>query len=227
MARAGADGTSGWETAAHGISVLSLGAANAGLEPSGPPFPIPRFPLSSGDPQHVHTKLTIRRGVPADAALLAAFAARTFAETFGPQNRASDINAHLAAAYGERQQAGELSDPNCVTLMVEDEAGLAGFAQVRTHRPPPCVADEGAIELLRFYVDHPWQGKGVAQRLMAAVHQAARAMEGRTLWLSVWEQNPRAIAFYAKCGYRDVGTADFFVGPDRQTDRIMIADVTA
>ena len=171
--------------------------------------------------------LAIRRGVPADAAQLATFAARTFAETFGAQNRAADMDAHLASEYGERQQARELSDPSYVTLLVEAASGLAGFAQLRRHQPPPCAPGQAPIELLRFYVDRPWQGKGIAPRLMVAVHEAARAMGGRTLWLGVWEKNPRAIAFYAKCGYRDVGAADFFVGPDRQTDRIMVTAVDA
>ena len=34
---------------------------------------------------------------------------------------------------------------------------------------------------------------------------------------------PRAIAFYTKCGFADAGSVDFWVGPDRQTDRLMAA----
>ena len=37
----------------------------------------------------------------------------------------------------------------------------------------------------------------------------------------VWERNARALAFYAKSGFVDVGTADFYVGTDRQTDRVL------
>ena len=43
----------------------------------------------------------------------------------------------------------------------------------------------------------------------------------QALWLSVWELNPRAQAFYRKMGFADVGSTVFFVGPDRQTDRVM------
>ncbi len=175
--------------------------------------------------QGLHSTLSIRRGTPTDAAALAAFAARTFTEAFGADNRASDMKAHLATAYGEKQQAEELSDPSVVTLLIEDSGRLMAFAQVRQHQPPPCVTGEAPIELYRFYVDSAWHGRGVAQRLMASVRETARDSGGRTLWLSVWERNPRAIAFYAKCGYRDVGTADFFVGPDRQTDRILVMNV--
>ena len=53
----------------------------------------------------------------------------------------------------------------------------------------------------------------------------ARAMGGRTLWLAVWQRNPRAIAFYRKYGFRDVGTHFFVVGSDHQTDRVMFREL--
>jgi ribosomal protein S18 acetylase RimI-like enzyme len=169
--------------------------------------------------------LPLRRGQAADAEALARFAARTFAETFGPDNRPEDIAAHLANSYGSAQQGRELADPDYITLLVEGSDGIAGYAQLRRGNPPPCVATGAPVELYRFYVDRGWQGTGLAQRLMEAVQAAAAAWGGRSIWLSVWERNPRAIAFYVKSGYRDVGTADFYVGPDRQTDRVLVTGI--
>ena len=60
---------------------------------------------------------------------------------------------------------------------------------------------------------------------MAAVMEAAQTAGARHLWLGVWEHNPRAIRFYAKCGFVDVGSHDFVLGADRQTDRVMLAPV--
>ena len=123
------------------------------------------------------------------------------------------------------QQTRELSDPSCLTLLIESDDGqMAGYAQVSRHPPPPCVTGPVPVELARFYVDRPWQGRGVAQRLMAAVADAAAELGGQTVWLGVWEQNPRAIAFYVKCGFSDAGTTNFFVGRDRQTDRVLVVD---
>lgn len=167
------------------------------------------------------TSFRIRRGTVSDAAALAAFAARTFIETFGADNDPSDLAAHNAEQYGVPQQTAELADPTWVTLLAEQDGAIAGFAQLRTKKPPPCVTGDAPVEIHRFYVDRPHHGTGLAQQLMAAARATAVEMGGRTLWLGVWERNPRAIAYYAKSGLRDVGSADFFVGPDRQTDRIM------
>jgi ribosomal protein S18 acetylase RimI-like enzyme len=169
--------------------------------------------------------VSIRRGAAADASLLAAFAARTFAETFAATNTPEDMQAHLARAYGVPQQTAELTDPDTVTLLAERDGGLVAYAQLRRGPAPACVDAQGAIELHRFYVDRPAHGSGVARLLITAVQAAAAAAGARHLWLGVWEHNPRAIRFYEKNGFVDVGSQDFVLGADRQTDRVMVAPV--
>jgi ribosomal protein S18 acetylase RimI-like enzyme len=169
--------------------------------------------------------LMIHPARESDAAALAEFAARTFAETFGPDNRPDDMAMFLASTFTVEHQAREIADPAWVTLLVEIEGTLAGYAQVRRSQPPQFVTGPSPIELYRFYVDTAWQGRGVAQRLMAEVRATAAELGGRTLWLGVWEHNPRAQAFYAKCGFRDVGSHEFVLGTDTQTDRIFVASL--
>jgi ribosomal protein S18 acetylase RimI-like enzyme len=165
--------------------------------------------------------ITIRPGTPADAVALAEFAAQSFRNAFERDNRPEDLALHLARSYGPRQQGIELADPEITTLLAQDADRLAGYAQLRPGAPPPCVAAGGSLELWRFYVGEPWHGRGVAQALMARVVAAARARSARTLWLGVWERNPRAQAFYRKVGFERVGGQTFMVGNDAQTDHVM------
>jgi diamine N-acetyltransferase len=165
--------------------------------------------------------LAIRRATPLDAARVAEFAHRTFVEQFAIDNTPDNMKAHLAASFSPRLQEAELRDRSMVTLLGEIEDTLVAFAQIRRAQAPACVTGPDPIELFRFYVDRPWHGKGLAVRMMQAVDHTARTMEARTLWLGVWEHNPRAIAFYMKCGFTDVGSQPFLLGADRQTDRVM------
>ena len=157
----------------------------------------------------------IRRGDAHDASALAQFGARSFEEAFGADNRPEDIAAYLTQTYGASQQGRELEDPDIVTLIVEDKGAMIGFAQIRRG------ADPDAVEIARFYVDSAWHGRGIAQALMDAVDDAAAKLEAGRIWLGVWERNLRAIAFYAKCGFEDIGSHPFLVGSDLQTDRVM------
>ncbi len=168
--------------------------------------------------------LSLRAASPDDAEALASFAAAAFEHTYGAQNDPDDTLAYLTEAFGPRQQHNELADPDLLTCLAEGADGqLVAYAQIRRGRPPPpCISETMPIELKRFYVSHEWQGRGAAQRLMDQTKRSARDWGGTALWLSVWERNPRAIAFYAKAGFVDVGTTFFVVGKDRQDDRVML-----
>ena len=160
--------------------------------------------------------MIVRRATPADAAALAELGARTFRDTFAEQNTAEDMRLYLANTYGEELQRREIEDPEIVTLVAENGGALVAFAQLRRS-----IEGYGDVELARLYVDRGHHGQGLAQTMMNAAIDAARALGGATLWLGVWERNARAIRFYEKCGFTDVGSHPFLVGNDLQTDRVM------
>lgn len=165
--------------------------------------------------------MTIRRAVPADAAVLADLGRQTFFDAFAATNNPADMTLHLDRAYGVVQQGAELANPAITTLITEHDGTAIAYAQIRDHHAPNCVRDPAAVELWRFYVHRDWHGRGVAQALMDRVKAEARLRGARTLWLGVWERNDRARAFYAKCGFADAGEHIFLFGTDPQTDRVM------
>ena len=165
--------------------------------------------------------VNIRTAVPEDAAALADLARATFYDAFAATNDAADMALHLARAYGVPQQIAEITDARITTLLVEHEGSTIAYAQIRDHHISDCVSGPAPIELWRFYVDREWHGRGIATPLMERVKVEARARGAKTLWLGVWEHNGRARAFYAKCGFADVGEHIFLFGTDPQTDRVM------
>lgn len=168
----------------------------------------------------IERPFAIRPATTEDAPSLAELMRRTFVDAFAAQNRPEDVEAYVAQAYGPEKQLREIESSDMATLVCEESGRPIAFAQLR-RRGSPAVEDRDAVEIFRFYVDAPWHGRGVARELMREVSKAAEMFGARTVWLGVWEHNPRAIAFYAKCGFRDVGTQLFTVGSDVQTDRVM------
>lgn len=164
----------------------------------------------------------IRPAVVTDAATLAAFASQTFSDAFAVDNDPDDVARFLNANYSAAHQAREIADPDWTTLLIEQDARLAGFAQLRTGQAPDSVSGPAPVELARFYIGRDWHGRGIAQQLMAATCAAATARGAGTLWLGVWERNPRAIGFYHKCSFIDVGEKTFTVGTDVQRDRVLV-----
>ena len=166
--------------------------------------------------------LTLRPATLHDAAALAAFAESVFRETFGPHNRPEDMDAYCSAAFSLAELERELTAPYLHTVLGVAGGDIAGYAQLRDGPPPECVAGPDPIELKRLYVGRRWQGSGVAQTLMAHAMDLAQQRGAATLYLSVWQHNHRAIAFYAKQGFERVGAAPFQLGADIQLDPVMM-----
>jgi ribosomal protein S18 acetylase RimI-like enzyme len=89
------------------------------------------------------------------------------------------------------------------------------------------VTLENAIEIARLYAGRRWIGTGVGAALMQHCLDLAASRGRDWIWLGVWERNARAIAFYARWDFTDVGSQSFQLGADRQTDRIMARRVAA
>lgn len=170
-------------------------------------------------------QLTIRRAVAADAPVVAELARRTFMDAFAADSDPHDLALHTARAYGVPQQSAEIAHPGITTLLAEAGGRAAAYTQIRRGQPPSCVPDAAAVEIARFYVDQAWHGRGVAQRLMDAAVAQARQMGARTVWLMVYEHNQRAMAFYAKEGFREVGRHGFLFGNTLELDYVLVREL--
>ena len=213
------------------------------------------FPYGKMPPARTKQALQVifHRATIADAAELAAFGTKTFLETFS-SNRPEDNEAYVQKAFSLAQQTQELqvnsssssssssSKETTTTILARSSCDAQGqllaYAQMIAPVPLPKSVlprtdDDQSKEFLsvtmqlkRFYVDSHAHGCGVAPQLMDQVFDIARNARHGHIWLSVWEENQRAISYYTKkAGFWDVGSMDFLVGADPQTDRVLVAVV--
>lgn len=77
-----------------------------------------------------------------------------------------------------------------------------GLALAALHRDAPLWAVRDWLELEDVYVEPAWRGTGLAAALVARVEDWARATGVDTIQLYATASNTRALAFYAKEGFR-------------------------
>jgi ribosomal protein S18 acetylase RimI-like enzyme len=172
---------------------------------------------------HRFTEPRIRALRADEATPYSAFAERLFRETYTEGYDPADVDDYVSHAFSPLQQWAELTEPGGRVLVVEDAPhGLLGFAHLRQTPAPPELEGRFAVEISRFYVDRPWHGRGIARVLMSACIADARSRGADALWLLVYQNNPRAIAFYEKSGFRKAGTAKFRLGKRVDDDWLMV-----
>lgn len=169
-------------------------------------------------------RIRLARGEDAEA--LARVGERTFRDTFAVDNTREDMDLHCRESYGADIQAAEIADPQMQTLLAEASGEIIGFCQLRWGPAPECIPATVPGEILRLYVVSAWHGRGIAPSLMEAALVALRHRGSDAVWLGVWERNPRAIAFYGKYGFSEVGSHVFTVGTDPQRDLLMCRRLT-
>ncbi|MBS0386264.1 MAG: GNAT family N-acetyltransferase [Proteobacteria bacterium] len=162
--------------------------------------------------------MTYRDARPDDAKALADFCARTFVDTFGRLYPPQDLSAFLSAKYGEAIQRKEIADPSVRYRLALEGDAIAGYCMMGALEM--AVDDPDALELHRLYVDRRLKGAGVAAALMDDCLAWARAKGAKALYLSVWEENHRAQAFYKRYGFEHVGEHKFMVGETADRDFI-------
>jgi GNAT superfamily N-acetyltransferase len=166
-------------------------------------------------------KMNIRYGAIADAQLLSELGARTFYDTFAQDNTPENIDAYLQRSFSPEIQFKELADPGVIFLIAEFEGIPVGYAQLILDSQDEPIKGLKPLEVRRIYASIEHLGKGVGKELMQATIREAQQRNCECIWLGVWEKNQRAIDFYRKWGFREVGSHIFSVGDDPQTDFIM------
>ena len=156
--------------------------------------------------------LSISRASGEDARLIAALATVTFFETYFEQDDPQDMANYLADTFAPENIAAELADPSSYFFIAYRRGRAVGYAKLRGGAPHESVTSPNPIELQRIYlVERVW-GIGAGTALLQHCLEFARDLGKDTLWLGVWEENPRALAFYEKHGFKRVGTLEFPYG---------------
>jgi len=171
---------------------------------------------------------SIRRCTADDAATVASLAARLFAEAYGPTHPEPELSRYLARSFPVDGIREAIADDSVTMLVAEDSTGNAiAYAYLRASPEPPAgVTGQRVFEIVRFYVDGSWQGRGVGAALMEECFDDAKRRGADVIWLQVWKEAPWAVGFYEKMGFSVVGSAFFYFGEQVGHDHVMARAVS-
>jgi hypothetical protein len=164
---------------------------------------------------------TIQKVSSKDLETLVSISRDTFRETFAKDNTPENMQQYLDENFNPEKLARELHNEYSEFYFALADDKIIGY--LKTNRGPAqtTAQDDSFLEIERIYVLKEYHGKQAGQILFDTALSRARELGMKYIWLGVWEENPRAIAFYSKNGFSAFDKHIFVLGNDRQTDIMM------
>lgn len=165
--------------------------------------------------------LVIKKALVSDYNDIAAISSKTFFETFSAVNTAENMENYLHENFNVEQVKKELENSSNVFLIALIGHEIIGYVKLKNDNPPEELKHEETIEVERIYVLKKYHDLKIGFALMQQCIEEARHRNCKSIWLGVWEHNPKALAFYNKWGFETFGSHIFKLGDDLQTDFLM------
>jgi ribosomal protein S18 acetylase RimI-like enzyme len=156
--------------------------------------------------REVLASLAIRAAGPDDVPSLCELAKATYFETFGHSITPTQLEWQLAHSRSEPYFRGRLVDDAILVAVLDDR--IVGYVQITDVSLPIGSAGARDQQLNALYVRSALQGWGIGRLLMAAALQLPRLRSAGNLHLDVWNENTRALQFYARHGFQVIGECD-------------------
>ena len=145
----------------------------------------------------------------------------TFYETFAAFNTKEDMDKYLAEDLSYTHLLQEFQHPGTKFYFYRLEGEITGYLKLNFNAGIEGITDPNAIEIARVYVKSEYQGMKHGYAMFEFTLSKARENHSEYIWLGVWKENPRAIAFYKKIGFEIFGEHTFILGNDVQYDHLM------
>ncbi len=169
----------------------------------------------------------IRECTAADAEALAIIGAATVLEAFAGLIPGDSLLAHCRKNHVPAAYRTLLADPRTRAWIAEVSPGAApvGYAMLTPPDFPAGLLRDGDRELRRIYLFSRFHGGGTARALMDRAIAEARRQDAERLLLGVHPENHRALAFYRKSGFVEIGRRTFRVGDSIFDDPVLALEL--
>ena len=151
---------------------------------------------------------------------------QTFYETFSESNTEENMKKYLAEGFSIDKLRDELNNENAEFYFAKLDNEVVGYLKLNLGQSQSELKNDNSLEIERIYVLKEFHGKKVGQILYDKAIEIAKQKRVNYVWLGVWEENPRAINFYKKNGFKEFDKHIFKLGNDEQTDIMMKLKIT-
>jgi ribosomal protein S18 acetylase RimI-like enzyme len=169
--------------------------------------------------------LEIKKSDINDLDLIRSIAIKTFVESFANENSNENMELYLKNNLSISKLKAEFEDPDALFFLAYFDAEAVAYLKLNLGEEQTLGFGTKSIEIERIYVLSSFQHRQIGKALLNKTIEIAKVHSKRQICLGVWEKNHKAISFYKKHGFREIGQHVFMLGNDAQNDLLMQLDL--
>ena len=156
--------------------------------------------------------IKIKIATKADIQVLALLGRLTWAESHGHYiEEKNDVLKYLNKNFSVVETKRNISNPNQFFYIIYVDDLPAGYAKLVVNASNENITSQNSCQLERIFILNDFIPLKIGQQLLTFVEEQARKMQLDTMWLTVYIKNYRAIRFYVKNEFKNVGELNFIV----------------
>lgn len=147
-----------------------------------------------------------------DTAILALLGRVTWAESHGHYiDDKNNLLNYLNSNFSVSKTKQDLNNPKHRFYIIYVDDLPVGYAKLVLNEKQESVVSQNNCRLERIFILNEFIPLKLGQQLLTIVEKEAKALQLDTMWLTVYIKNKRAIRFYKKNEFKNVGNINFIV----------------
>lgn len=163
----------------------------------------------------------LRPATQEDALCLSVLATQVFLDTYATTGIRPAIAKEVLHTFSVSAFASLLDQHGTFIHVVERDGHLLGFSQINIGTRQELLTARHPAELDRLYVQEAFTRMGLGSQLLQIAETTAAQHGTDFMWLTSWVHNARALQFYARQGYADIGSTSFLMDGETHENRVL------
>ncbi len=156
--------------------------------------------------------IKIKTATEADTDVLALLGRLTYVESHGHFiDNKNDLSIYINDAFSVPKTKQELNNPKNRFYIIYVDDLPVGYAKLILNEKHETVVSQNNCLLDKIYILNEFIPLKIGQHFLNFLEEKAKTLQLDTIWLSVYVKNHRAIRFYERNEYKNVGELNFLV----------------
>ncbi|HET9137446.1 MAG TPA: GNAT family N-acetyltransferase [Candidatus Kapabacteria bacterium] len=171
-------------------------------------------------------ELTIRPATHSDIPNLTVLGQQVWIATYADEGIRDEFSKYVLEHFTPAKVEKDLDEH--IWFVAESDGHLIGYVTIYIeNKTPQCVLElsiGNVPEIRTLYVLERFLGQGVGFQLMNYAEEYLKQNGFHNVWLDVFSENDRAIRFYKRQGYKQVGSTYFEETGPRYENYVMVKE---